>query len=184
MNDQAKLNMIIGKINQMEAMIMALIRVIDHDHVIDLDQINIKSSAHDHDQDQDQDQDLIEWYKEFLTDNGVDPENRDYGPAIRSIRYFRQRFATISNPSKYGMTFLPKQKQKPPADPAESSDFVLGIPIQDVKAKVEYLDQHTFNQVVAKKPSILTIAKTLDKALDNEYKRNVVTAYAIQLGLL
>ena len=80
---EIKLNLIIKEINQMKSILEILLKSSNHD--LDPDMIKSLINQSDHDQsdqkdhkDDLQDHDLINWYRNFLKENGVDPENRNY----------------------------------------------------------------------------------------------------------
>lgn len=125
---EIKLNLINQKIDKILAL---LIKIHDPDHDLSQDQ-GSDQSDHDHGSDL-SDQDLILWFKNELADIGIDPEFRDLGSVIRSIRFFHQKRPTIKNAEKYVMSFLPKARRPSidPTLPTNEDDLILSKPWYD-----------------------------------------------------
>lgn len=123
MNDaDIKLNLIIKKLNHLEQIVKILINDHNPNLIIDLNHINQDPNQSDHKINDQSDQDNLEWYQNFLRDSGIDPDHRDYSKIQRNIAYFRNKFPDLANPTKYGISFLPKQI-KPTSQQGDKQDM-------------------------------------------------------------
>lgn len=185
MAEDIKLNVIIGKINRLEKLIMLLIK--DHDLDRDLDHDHPNQSINDHDHEQSptiSDQELIDWYITILERQGINPSNRNYHDKIRSIRYFHQNFPSISNPDKYALSFLPKQIALPTDRNEDSENEILGVSRDHVLVARERLTPDTIRQVLETHPDLQKFASKKQFKSLSELTTNLITAYAIKDKLL
>jgi hypothetical protein len=185
MAEDIKLNMIIGKINRLEKLIMLLIKDHDLDHDLDLDHHNQSINDHDHEQSPSlSDQELIDWYITILERQGINPSNRNYQDKIRSIRYFHLNYASISNPDKYALTFLPKQIALPADRQDDSQNEIMGISRDQVLKSRERLTPDTIRKVLDSHPDLQKFATNKQFKSLSELTTNLITAYAIKDKLL
>lgn len=183
LNDK-QFNQLMIKLSSIEKLMKIMIKIDDPDH----DHDPFKSSAldhdHDHDQSQESDDDVIAWYRTFLLDNGFDPENRDYEKVLRSIKYFKKMFSTLTNPYKYQLSFMPKQIAKTTPRPDEDNSLIMGLPREAVESMSAKLTLEIIKQLRSSVTVCGSAPKPDKKILDNPMWRNVFTAYALKEKLL
>lgn len=181
-----KLNLIIKELNQIKSVMMILLENSNQD--LDLDQIKSIINSSDQDQDDHNDQiddhDLIEWYKDFLIKNGIDPEDRKYETAIRSIRYFYNKFSEISNPFKYQLRFMPEKIEVYKPEETEDLKLIFGLEASLVEEKFSFLTKEIINKVKEENPRLSNIEiRNILKDPPGMFTR-IFTAKAINMGLI
>ena len=181
--NEKQFNQILIKLSSIEKLLRVMIKINDPDS--DHDHSNQSALDHDHDHDQPKltDEDIISWYVKFLVDNGVDPDHRDFSSKIRNIRYFHKVFDSVTNPLKYQMSFLPRQKLPETESLDEDPNLIFGIDRKLVESMSEKLTPEIINQVRTLCPFLHAAPKSDKKIIDTTMWKNVFTAKAIELQL-
>ena len=162
--------------------VMLQINDLDHDH----DHIsNDLDHDHDHDhQDTISDQELIDWFSKLLTDFGIESSRRPLSTVLRNIRYFHKNFATIKNPQKYLLSFLPAASPViQDEDPAETQD-VLGVPRTTILAKQHLLTREIVEKLRVLEPMLNQAPKNFASIKKNHLWLNIFTANALKHSLI
>jgi len=159
---EIKLNLIIKMLNQIMKILEILLKSSNHD--LDPDMIKSLINQSDHDQsdqkdhkDDLQDHDLINWYRNFLKENGVDPENRNYESCLRSIRFFYNKFDEIKNPFKYQRSFMPEKIEKYKPDESQDLNLIFGLDASLVESKCHLLNKEIVEKVKEQNPRLVNL---------------------------
>lgn len=182
---EIKINKLLKDVNQIKTLLIYFLEKSVHDP--DLDHIIQKIKGSDHDQDDHNDQiddhELIEWYKDFLTKNGIDPEDRKYETAIRSIRYFYNKFSEITNPFKYQLRFMPEKIEKHKEEPQDFK-LIFGLEPEEVEKKLSSLNEDIINKVKELNPNLNSISNEIIMKNPPGVFTRIFTAKAINEGLI
>lgn len=128
-------------------------------------------------------------FKQICEKYGVDLEGKDIRGLERNITWVLNNIGSIRSPKAYLDKIIascPEVKNigfKVPEKEPESTD-IMGIPKEEVEEKLEYLDEHTFNQVKKLIPGSDKLFKSYSDIMKSQMKQRVVTAYAIREGIL
>ena len=181
-----KLNLIIKELNQIKSVMMILLENSNQDLDLDLIKSKLDQSDHDHDDHQDQinDQDLINWYRNFLSENGIDPDGRNYEACLRNIRYFYNKFPDIKNPFKYQISFMPEKIEVYKPEETEDLKLIFGLEASLVEEKCSFLTKEIINKVKEENPRLSNVEiRNILKDPPGMFTR-IFTAKAINMGLI
>lgn len=181
-----KLNLIIKELNQIKSVMMIILENSNLDLDLDLIKSKLYQSDHDHDDHQNQisDQDLIEWYRNFLKDNGIDPDGRNYEACLRNIRYFYNKFPDIINPFKYQRSFMPEKIEVYKPEETEDLKLIFGLEADLVEKKCPELNKDIINKVKEENPRLSNLEiRNILKDPPGMFTR-IFTAKAINMGLI
>lgn len=179
-----KLATIIKKINHLEKLVLVLLKDQDLDQILDLDHDQSSTQNHDHRSSDLSDDELVNWYADFLRENGVDPEHRDLYKITRNIRYFHANFDTRTNPAKYAMSFLPAQtKPKTPKEVVEEMDE-NGFTVTYLMSRIEELTDEVIQATIEQSTRISDMIAKSPRMRKTAMFRSACLSEALRLKLL
>lgn len=182
--EEIKLNTIISRLTRIENILMIMTHNLDRDHDHEYDQFKAQKRS-DHDKsDQIIDQDLIDWFVDFLLANDIDPKHRDFTPKLRNIRYFWQKFDTISNPVNYVKSFLPRQVSPAADEPAKNALQLPPLTQDQVDSLEPMLTVDIVHQVWDLMPSLKQLSRTYQNLRKNPAYVSIAVKLAVKFGLL
>lgn len=182
---EIKLNLLIKKIAHLESLVLLLVKDqnLDPNLIHDLDHSQINKSDLDHDHDL-SDEDLVNWFKDFISENGISPDGRDFNSIIRNIRYFRSKYSELTNPVKYALRFLPVQRLKTPTPPEDDDSLILGLDRNLVESNTDKLTSDIIKKLHESDPDLKKLSFSPGQAMKTTFLRNILTAKAIKAKLI
>ena len=139
---------------------------------------------------------LIENFKDVCTDLGISLKNKDLYAGIRSISFFFSKPGILNQRSYIlkmlenfpvltsNVGFTVSANDKVPSVSAPDSQLIFGIKPDIIDSNIRYLDRSMYLKTRVFIPNYKSLFNNWLQVSTNDFKLRVLTAYAINNGLI